>query len=353
MILQITLTFLVALSGAAIALKLKIPAGTMVGSMILVAVFNVIFEEACFPSNLKLMTQIISGLFIGCKITRYELVSLKKCIKPAIINTVCILLSCLAMGVGLYYLTDYSLATCVFATAPGSIVDMSIISIDMGADTSIVSVLQLVRLISILGLFPTIFGKLIKFLQKKNPGVVSATRNINSDGPKVTAEKTKKNIFITLVVAIVCGTIGYNIGIPAGALMFAMIGVAIQNVTTSTAYMPLGLKQFAQVCAGALIGESVTRASITNLYTAIVPALILLVGLFTIVVILAYILYKTSDVDFVTALFSCAPGGASDLALIAEDFGANTPKVSIIQSLRVVCVVIFYPVALQFLAEVL
>lgn len=353
MILQIILTFLVALLGAIIALKLKIPAGAMVGSMILVAVFNVMFAKAYFPSNLKIMTQIISGLFIGCKITRSELVSLKKCVKPAIMNTVCILLSCLVMGICLYYFTDYSLATCVFATAPGSIVDMSIISIDMGADTSIVSVLQLVRLISILGLFPTIFGKLIDFLRKKDPNVVSDIKETAPAMQKVTIQKNKKNICITLLVAIACGVIGYSLGVPAGALIFSMTGVAIQNVTTSTAYMPLRFKQFAQVCAGALIGESVTRASITNLHTAIIPAVILLVGLFTIVVVLAYILYKTSDVDFVTALFSCAPGGASDLALIAEDFGANTPKVSIIQSLRVICVVIFYPLAIQFLARVL
>lgn len=353
MIINLLLTFLVALLGALIAMKFKIPAGAMVGSMIAVAIFNIAFDSAYFPRDLKTMTQIISGLFIGCKITKYEVVSLKKSIKPAIINTVMILLSCLLMGVILYFFTDYSLATCTFATAPGSMVDMSIISMDMGADTSVVSVLQLVRLVTILCLFPTLFGKIIKLVEQKHPQSKDVSSDESDTSDRVYAKHTKTNMALTLVVAIIFGLIGYASGIPAGALIFSMIGVTIQNIATTTAYMPYRLKQFAQICAGALIGESVSRDSVISLRHAIIPAFILMIGLFIIILLLSFILYKTSELDFTTALFSCAPGGASDLALIAEDFGANTPKVSIIQTMRVVCVVVFYPTAIQLIASLL
>lgn len=348
LLFQLLITFLIALTGAFFAIKKKIPAGAMVGSMIAVALFNVSFESAYFPRNLKTMTQIISGLFIGCKITKYEISSLKKSIKPALINTGMILCLCLLMGVLLYLFTDYSLATCTFATAPGSMVDMSIISMDMGADTSVVSVLQLVRLITILCLFPTVFGKIIKIVEKIYPRKETFQKN-GYTSAHIYAEHSKKNITLTLIIATVFGLVGLYLGIPAGPLIFAMLGVTLQNVFTTTAYMPYRLKQFAQVCAGALIGESVTRASISSLKYAILPAILLMIGLFIIILILAFILYKTSDLDFTTALFSCAPGGASDLALIAEDFGAHTPTVSIIQTMRVVCVVIFYPSAIQLL----
>lgn len=351
--MNLLFTFLVALLGAIIAIKLKIPAGAMVGSMIAVAIFNIAFDSAYFPRNLKIMTQIISGLFIGCKITKYEIVSLKKSIKPAIINTVMILLSCLLMGVILYFFTDYSLATCTFATAPGSMVDMSIISMDMGADTSVVSVLQLVRLITILCLFPTLFGKIINLVEKKFPQKKTASTEERDTSDHVYAKHTKTNMAYTLVTATIFGLIGYITGIPAGALIFSMLGVTLQNIFTTTAYMPYRLKQFAQVCAGALIGESVSRESVISLRQAIIPAIILMIGLFIIILLLSFVLYKTSDLDFTTALFSCAPGGASDLALIAEDFGANPPKVSIIQTMRVVCVVIFYPTAIQLISALL
>lgn len=351
-VVQLLITFLIALVGAIIAIKLKIPAGAMIGSLIFVSIFNVIFDYAYFPKDLKTMTQMISGLFIGSKITKYELASLKKSIKPAIINTVLILIFCLAMGVLLSFLTDYSLATCTFATAPGSMVDMSIIGMDMGADTSVVSVLQLVRLITILCVFPTLFEKIIKAIEKRYPQPKVKVELLD-EPVRIFAEHSKKNIILTLIVAITFGFIGFKLGIPAGVLMFTTLGVSLQNIITTTAYMPYRLKQFAQICAGALIGESITYSSILNLRYAIIPAILLMIGLFMIVLLLSFILYKTSDLDFTTALFACAPGGASDLALIAGEFGANTPKVSIIQTMRVICVVIFYPPAIQLIDHLL
>ena len=339
-----------ALAGGLVAMRLKIPAGAMVGSMIAVGIFNVIVGKAYFPTSAKIMTQMISGLFIGCKITRNEIAGLRKAIKPAILNTVVLLLCCLAMGAIMYFFTDYSLATCAFACAPGSMVDMSIIAMDMEADTSVVSVLQLVRLLSILGLFPTLFRVVIGKVGGDKP---QAEERLPENTGSAPPAHTPRNMVLTLAVAIVCGLAGSVSGVPAGTLIFALLGVSVQNVLTNTAYMPIRLKQFAQVCAGALIGESVTGDALVQLRFAIVPALIMIVCLLAIVLVLSYFLYRCSDLDFSTALFACAPGGASDLALIAEDFGANTPKISIIQYMRVICVVVFYPSAIQLLQSVL
>lgn len=348
---KILITVAVGMLFGCIAIKLKIPAGGMLGALFAVAAFNIITGDAYFPSQFKVMTQTISGLFIGCKITKGELKALKKVIKPAVLNMVLIIAACLGMGVCLYLVTDYSIATCAFATAPGSMTDMALISVDMGADTSVVSVLQLVRLITILGLFPTLFGFIIKKVEKKQPQTDAAADT--SDTQEEAAAKSPKNIVITLAVAAVGGTIGAVSGVPAGALCFSMIAVAVQNVLTGTAYMPGILKKFAQICAGILIGESVTRDAVINLKYSIVPALVMIICLLGIVLLLAFILYKTSNLSFTTALFSCAPGGASDLTLIAGEFGANVPQASIIQTLRVVCVVLIYPSAIKLLTALL
>ncbi len=348
MITQILITLAIGIASGCIAIRLKVPAGGMLGALFAVAIFNIFTDEAFLPTQAKVFTQTISGLFIGCKISRSELRSLKVLIKPAMLNMTFIILACLGMGISLYFLSDYSIATCAFATAPGSMTDMSIISVDMGADTSVVSVLQLVRLVTILGLFPTLFGAIIRRVESKHPEAVThnnARQTSNAETPK----HSRKNIFLTILVATAGGILGSIVGIPAGPLMFSMLFVGLQNVTTHTAYMPIHMKRFAQICAGVLIGESITMDAVVNLKYAMIPAFIMIFCLMAIVLLLSYILYKTSDIDFVTALFSCAPGGASDLALIAGDFGASTPKVSIIQTLRVVCVVVIYPIAIKIL----
>ena len=345
--LQLIITFIVAIIGALIAKKLRIPAGFMIGSMIAVAVFNVISGKAFFPHYLKTMTQIISGLFIGCKISRAELGLLKRSVKPAIINMIFVISACIGMGCVMCTMTDCSLPTCLFATAPGSMVDMSIIGMEMGADTTVVSVMQIVRLVSILSLFPTFFGCLIRRVGAKSKNAKCIEKDAHCSEA---VSKTWCNMGITIFVAIVSGMIGYFSGFPAGALIFSMIGVSVQNIVFDNAYMHINLKRFAQICAGALIGESINAEAIMNLKNSIIPAVILVVGIVIIVIILSFILYKTTDLDFATCLFSCAPGGASDLALIAEEYGANTPKVSIIQSVRVIMVVIIYPVVIHLLA---
>lgn len=348
--MKLLITFGIGFAGGYLGLKRKIPAGAMIGAMLAVAVFNIFTGCALFPTSAKIFTQIISGIFVGCKITRSELSAFHSLIKPAILNMSMIILACVLMGLFLYKVSDYNLATCLFATAPGSLTDMAIISIDMGADTSVVSVLQTVRLMTIVGIFPLIFGIILKktTTPKKNKcASESFVKSPKKESPGM------HFILITAFVAAFSGGTSYLIGIPAGALIGSMAGVSIWNVCSSKAYMPLKMKQFAQICAGILIGESITVDVLKNLKYTILPAILMMVCLLVIVILLALLLHKTSGLDFPTALFSCAPGGASDLALLAEDFGADTPKVSLIQTLRVVCVVIFYPLIINFLNNVL
>lgn len=353
-------TFFIGTIGGILGIKRKIPAGALLGSMLLIALFNIITGEASFPMYAKVMTQTISGLFIGSKITRAELPSFKLLIKPAIINASVIIAACAGMGMVLYYITGFNLATSLFATAPGSLTDMAIISIDMGADTSVVSVLQLVRLLTILGIFPIIF----RFILKKDIGSATTESTdmnilpqseINNTSPKLSRPKKLPHILLTGAIAIAGGTIGYLIGFPAAPMVCSMFAVAAFNILPikATAYMPIRLKQFAQICAGILIGQSVTVEVVQNLKFTIVPALIMIFSLLTIVIFLAYILHKTSGLDFPTALFSCAPGGAGDLALIADDFGASTPRVSIIQTFRVIMVVVIYPIIISIIDNTL
>jgi len=48
-------------------------------------------------------------------------------------------------------------------------------------------------------------------------------------------------------------------------------------------------------------------------------------------------------------LFACMPGGASDVALIAGDLGGDTAKVALFQIMRVIGVVVIYPIIVRFL----
>jgi membrane AbrB-like protein len=60
----------------------------------------------------------------------------------------------------------------------------------------------------------------------------------------------------------------------------------------------------------------------------------------------AWVISRLSDTDRTTAFFSSVPGGAMEMAILGERFGAKQDRIAIAQSLRILMVVIAVPFAL-------
>jgi len=59
--------------------------------------------------------------------------------------------------------------------------------------------------------------------------------------------------------------------------------------------------------------------------------------------VLALLLARTGKVDAATAWFASIPGGAADMAMLAEHYGGRAAPVAVAQMLRVVCIVVAVP----------
>lgn len=140
------LTLMVAVIGAFIATKLKWPAASMIGALLCVSLFNILTQAAVIPVEFKILTQMIAGIFIGCRISRSDLLQLKKMMKSVVIVLFILMGCCLLMGYGIYLISGVNLPTGLLATAPGGLVDITLISEDLGANSATVSVFQITRL---------------------------------------------------------------------------------------------------------------------------------------------------------------------------------------------------------------
>jgi len=60
----------------------------------------------------------------------------------------------------------------------------------------------------------------------------------------------------------------------------------------------------------------------------------------------AWVLARVSGADRATAYFGSMPGGAAEMALMGERFGASVHSVALAHSLRMICVVTVFPVAI-------
>lgn len=156
---------------------------------------------------------------------------------------------------------------------------------------------------------------------------------------------------LTFAAALAGGWCGRKSRIPAGTMVGAIIGTAIWNIVTEAAYIPGGTKPILQIAGGILLGHTINRSSIALMRKTGKAVFILLAGLLLLNVTLAAMIHLVFSLDFVTALFATAPGGVSDMALIAEDFNADTGVVSIMQLFRMFGIYLIYPPVLKKLAK--
>ena len=340
------LTIVVAILGGKVAIKLKVPAGAMIGAMISVSAFNLIFGIASMPQEYKILTQIATGAFIGARIKKDDVLGLREVLKPAIIIVSCMGIMNFILGYILYKNSSLDLTTALFSTAPGGMMDMTLIAHELNADSAKVVIFQLIRLISVIGVIPIFLKKIIK----RNSEVEVNLRD-KMDNKRHKNNNDWKDILLTMVVGVVTGYIGYLSKIPAGALSFSMVGVGIFNVFLNRGFMPIPLRQLIQMFGGALIGTKVSISDVLEMSQLLHLVIIVIIGFLMMNIIIGMIVYKISNFNMATSLFSAAPGGVSDISIIASEMGADTPKVAIIQLMRLVSIVSFYPILIQIIVK--
>lgn len=62
----------------------------------------------------------------------------------------------------------------------------------------------------------------------------------------------------------------------------------------------------------------------------------------------SWFLASVTDTDRTTAFFASVPGGAAEMAILGERFGARVDRIALAQSLRILAVVILVPFALTY-----
>ena len=346
------LTIAVATVGGLVLQKLKFPAGAMVGAMVAVGALNIFTGGALMPASVKVFTRTIAGLFVGLSMNMDMVRNMKRLFKPLLLLVGVVFCLCLCAGVTLYHVTELDAVTSLFCVAPGGLTDMTLMTLDMGGDAAIVTVLQVMRLLSVY----FISMPLARFLGRRRGGFRSHSVS-TAEKRTLTAEDKRLGIRMATVTAIVGGGIGLGISqllhFSVLTLIGAMVAAAAVNIKTGKLYMPGWVRRIAQILSGALIGTTVTRDSLVELRSVLLPAAILCCGFVCINIVLGLLLHKLCKLDMATAFLSSAVGGATEAALAAPDLDADPSVVSVLQISRMVCTTSFYPLLVQALYQLL
>lgn len=159
----------------------------------------------------------------------------------------------------------------------------------------------------------------------------------------------KKGLII-FVIAFVGALIGYSTGHPIGAFIGSLVSVAlIQMKTKKFPPMSLKIKRTIQAVIGGSIGLSFTSETISTLKLIWVPMIIIPVVQLLCSFLLAIILHRFLKLDLATSFCSTNPAGMSEIAIVAEEHGADMPIVATFHLFRILFIISLLPLLIGFI----
>lgn len=332
------ITLLLAIAVGYAAYRAKIPGGFMVGAVLGSAALSISTGIAYMPGWTKIAAQVTAGAFIGCGISKNDLAGFRSLLRPILILLSMMLALNLTMGYLVYRLSPLDAVTAFMCAVPGGMSDIPIIAAEMGADAAKVTAVQFLRMVAGIAIFPSVIRAMTRDEVQPQPEDASS--------PAFSPDKTQKprqSFVLTLLVAAAGGLFGRALGIPAGTLAFAVIASVIFKLTTDRAVLPMWAKRMAQVLSGAYIGSSISAPDLAEMRQVLVPALLILAGYAINCFVTGYLLHRHCSFTRREGMLAATPAGASDMALISADLGVTSPNLVVMQTLRLLAVVIVFP----------
>lgn len=133
-----------------------IPAGTLIFSMAGTAALGLMTGRAAIPMYLKRIAQVLSGAYIGSSIGLQELLDLRHLILSACLLVAAYLLNCFVISAMLHRFCGMTRREAMLVSTPAGATDMALISGDLGISSLDLNVLQIIRMITVVTIFPQI-----------------------------------------------------------------------------------------------------------------------------------------------------------------------------------------------------
>lgn len=154
-------------------------------------------------------------------------------------------------------------------------------------------------------------------------------------------------IFISSIGGFILSLTGIGIAWMLGTIILAAILNFRQPKFLKWADAAKGLPPYwlriGQAVLAIEMGQKLNSSVLVTFSENVLTVSIMLIISIALSLVSGFILWKFTKTDLLTSLFATTPGGVSTLPAIAEEVGANTAIVSIIQTMRIFIVVLTIP----------
>jgi membrane AbrB-like protein len=156
------------------------------------------------------------------------------------------------------------------------------------------------------------------------------------------------NPVLALGLCAAAGGLFAALRLPLPWMIGPLAAMAACNFAGTALRAPRGARELGQIVIGAALGLYFTpdvAREVTSYWH-----LLLLAGAFAILLgaMAGWVLGRTAGIDRTTAFFASVAGGAAEMTILGERFGARPDLVALGQSIRILAVVVVVPFALTY-----
>ena len=157
-----------------------------------------------------------------------------------------------------------------------------------------------------------------------------------------------KSAVLGLAVCIAGGALASAARLPLPWMLGPLLTMAVCRLSGIDARAPVFCRPAGQIIIGTALGLYFTPQIVREL--AEFSPYMLGAGLFAMLTgyLSSVVLARGARVDRVTAFFASVPGGAAEMSVLGEHYGAKVHEVAVGQSLRIALVVMVFPAVFQY-----
>jgi uncharacterized protein len=299
--------FAIGLTGSLSFLWAGLPLPWFLGSLLMCIIASVLRVPFDKPKMLGVTTRAILGVTIGAAFTP-ELIGQFKGMLWSL--GVLIPFMMLVMGAGMLFferVAKFDRPTAFFCAVPGGLTDMVSMAADAGANTRTVTLVQATRIVLIIAILPFWLqwggGKTISGMTP--PGV-----------------HLSQFLLVDAIMLVALGWAGWKLAVQVGLAGAPLIGPMLLSglahaLGWTAAKVPIEVLIFAQVTIGILLGAQFRGLTLNEFRTTMTWGAAFSVILIAVSVVFAKLVSKATGFDSTAVLLAYAPGGQTELNLIA------------------------------------
>lgn len=330
--------YIIGSCGGLIFSALNIPLPWILGPMIfLITLRSLNSKQTQYvqPLLFKNISLSILGISFGLSFTKDTFLTVAPYVAPFLIATIVLISFSIINGLMISKLVKIDRNTSIFASIPGGLTEMVTASESLNANSSLVTIFQTVRLLTVVFFVPF---TILHMFEPQQRGTLIDTITNNAS-------------FFSFGWYILAGLTGYIFKsfLPASYVIGPLLTTAMMNIIgISLPSFPNIVLVFAQLTIGISFGLMITfkDLKIGGKYCGLyfLTTLLLIGASFGI----GYLFTLFTDLDTGTAMLSFAPGGLVEMVLTASSIGADPAVVSSLQFIRLLFIISVLPSLLKF-----